>query len=165
MPETNISRELALQEAIRAQMAPIVQAATRTATLLQNSGMDKNQIRNVLNVAEESESVAVVANFIRYQIGRSGTGKAWQHSGFGLRVIEDITEQDQPVRKALDAVEKRVAGRIGEDAVTDDLRRQAHVDLMRYYLGYLNRAFIFGSNDDIKGSWRELKRAVEATNV
>jgi len=71
-------------------MDDIVRAANADAALLEGSGIDKNQIRNVLNVAEESHSLAVVANFIRYQLGRSQTGPAWRHNGFGLRVIERI---------------------------------------------------------------------------
>jgi hypothetical protein len=61
--------------------------------------MEKNQIRNVLNVVEESHSLAVVANFIRYQLGRSQTGPAWRHNGFGLRVIKQIESSDGVVHR------------------------------------------------------------------
>ncbi|MCB0194563.1 MAG: hypothetical protein KDJ65_21615 [Anaerolineae bacterium] len=144
---SNINPTLALQQGLKRHMDGIVKAATEAALLLQDGNLQKNQIRNVLNVAEESSNVAVVTNFIRYQIGRSGTGKEWQHNGFGLRVIEDITAG--PVQQTVANVIKVVSDRLGSGAVTAELKRQAHVDLMRHYLGYLNRAFIFGSLDNV----------------
>ncbi len=165
MQPTDIRRELAVQAAIKTHMDAIVHAATEAATLLEGGNMDKSQIRNVLNVAEESESIAVVTNFIRYQIGRSGTGCDWQHGGFGLRVIQDLTEEDGPVLRTVEGVAERVAGELDQGEIGADLRRQIHVELMLRYLGYLNRAFIFGGSD-FKDSWQELKRATrEATHV
>jgi hypothetical protein len=154
MDRQTMIRELALQEAIRQQMDGIVRAANDDATLLDGSGMEKNQIRNVLNVAEESHSLAVVANFIRYQLGRSQTGPAWQHNGFGLRVIEQIESPDGIVARqaqvALGQAQKR-AGDISQEA-TDETR----YDLMRYYLGYLNRAFYYGRETK---KWDDLRQA------
>ena len=142
MKQSTINSELALQSALRSCMDEIVHAANAEAALLEGSGMDKNQIRNVLNVAEESHSLAVVANFIRYQLGRSQTGPAWQKNGFGLQVIKQIESPEGIVARqaqaALDLARKRVED-IPQEA-SDELR----YDLMRYYLGYLNRAFIYG---------------------
>jgi hypothetical protein len=161
MPETSISQALALQEALKAEMDDVVRAATQAAVLLEPPGnMQKSQLQNVLNVAEESESVAVVINFIRYQMGRGDTGKDWQHNGFGLHVVRDITDDEGPVRQTLENVLNRVSARLGEESVTDDLRRHAHVELMRYYLGYLARAFVFGSSG-VKNSWSQLRQATE----
>jgi hypothetical protein len=160
MPETSISQALALQEALKVEMDELVRAATQAAVLLESGKIQKSQLQNVLNVAEESESVAVVTNFIRYQMGRGDTGKDWQHNGFGLHVIRDITDDEGPVRQTLDNVLNRVSARLGEEAVTDDLRRHAHVELMRYYLGYLARAFVFGSSG-VKNSWSQLRQAAE----
>lgn len=120
--------------------------------------MDKNQIRNVLNVAEESRSLAVVTNFIRYQLGRSQTRDAWQHKQqgkcFGLQVIQQIEASDGIVAKqtqaALERAQERVED-IPEEAI-DELR----YDLMRYYLGYLNRAFIYGKETR---KWGDLRPA------
>jgi hypothetical protein len=118
--------------------------------------MDKSQIRNVLNVADELRSIAVVTNFIRYQLGRGQTGPAWRTNGFGLRVIEQIETSDGIVAKqaqaALERVQEHVES-IPQEAI-DDLR----YDLMRYYLGYLNRAFYYGRET---GNWDELRQAGE----
>jgi hypothetical protein len=162
MNETGVHVELALQAALRRGMDAVVRAANTDAALLENSGMDKNQIRNVLNVAEESRSLAVVTNFIRYQMGRSQTGPAWRHppegQSFGLRVIEQIESPDGIVAKqaqvALVQAQKQ-AGDIPQEAA-DDLR----YDLARYYLGYLNRAFYYGRETK---KWKDLRQAGEET--
>jgi len=164
MSESQLLTELALRKGVQAQMDDIVRAATKAALLLQDSKMEKNQIRNVLNVAEESGSVAVVTNFIRYQIGRSRTGEAWQHKGFGLYVITDLEGQNGAVPhaagKAVQVAKSELDRR--KQAVPDDLEAEARQELMRYYLGYLNRAFSFANNEP-KGVdvWGELRKAVE----
>ena len=143
-----VKEELALHAAIRKQMDAIVVAATEAVQLLKSTSshgnvLEKNQIRNVLNVAEESQSVQVVTNFILYQIGRSGTGRGWQHNGFGLRVVNDITEPTEPVCQSLEAL---VADLENDVEMTQELCTRAHVELMRHYLGYLNRAFTFATS-------------------
>lgn len=163
MSDRKLLTELALRKGVQSQMDSIVHAATRAALLLQGSRMEKNQIRNVLNVAEESGSVAVVTNFIRYQIGRSRTGEAWQHRGFGLQVITDLEGQEGAVplaaRQAAGLARTELEGR--KQPVPAGLDGEAHRELMRYYLGYLNRAFSFGSSEP-KGinSWQVLNQAV-----
>lgn len=152
MSATTIVHELALQASIRRQMDAIVQAANADAALLEGSGMDKNQIRNVLNVAEESHCLAVVTNFIRYQLGRSQTGPAWRHNGFGLRVIEQIESPEGIV--ACQA--ERVLAQVGD--VPSEKAAEVRYDLMRYYLGYLHRAFYYGKET---GKWDDLRQAEE----
>ncbi len=142
--ESKVLQKLALEEAIRHQMDDIVRQAAEAVKLLKPSGekqsLQESQIRNVINVAGESESIAVVTNFIRYQIGRSSRGQQWQYNGFGLRVIEDI-EAGVVAKAARDAAAK-AAGKI-KGADQDSLYRRAYLELTRHYLGYLNRAFVF----------------------
>jgi hypothetical protein len=162
MKGDSIIQELALQEAVRRQMDDIVRAANGAASLLEGSNMEKNQIRNVLNVAEETSKVAVVTNFIRYQIGRSRTGQAWQHQGFGLRVIDDIERADWVVDKATQnavACARDLVTQRGGQADDAELERQARGQLMCYYLGFLHRAFYFGNETN---DWQELREAAEA---
>jgi hypothetical protein len=156
MQEPVSQLELALQEALRHQLDPLVHQAEQDAALLEGSGMEKNQIRNVLNVADESRSLAVVANFIRYQLGRSQTGPAWRKNGFGLRVIEQIEASGGIIVQQTQAAVKRAAKRVAEipQEAIDELR----YDMMRYYLGYLNRAFIYGKETR---KWQDLRRSGE----
>lgn len=162
MNQTTTHLELAMRTAMQRCMDKVVHHANTDAALLEGSGMEKNQIRNVLNVAEESHSLAVVANFIRYQMGRSRTGPAWRHARagkvFGLRVIEQIESPDGVVaRQAQVALEQawKHAENIPQEAA-DDLR----YDLARYYLGYLNRAFYYGRETK---KWDDLRQAGKET--
>ncbi len=144
--QAKILRALVLEDAVRRQMDTIVRRAAEAVQLLEPkgqgpSGMKENQIRNALNVAEESQSVEVMTNFIRYQIGRNKKDEQWRYQGFGLRVIEDI--ETGPVAQAADEVAQEAIERLGEEADQEGLRREAHLELSRYYLGYLNRAFYF----------------------
>lgn len=156
MNSQTLTYELALQKAAQRQMDSLVRAANADAALLEGSGMDKNQIRNVLNVAEESRSLAVVTNFIRYQLGRSQTGPAWRKNGFGLRVIEQIEDPKGIIAQQTEAVLKKAQERVEE--IPQDVAEELRYDLMRYYLGYLNRAFIYGKET---GKWNDLREAKE----
>jgi hypothetical protein len=168
--KSDILRALAIEDAIRHQMDNIVRQAGETIRLLKPNGgrseMKENQIRNVLNVAEESKSVEVVTNFIRYQIGRSSSNQQWQYNGFGLQVIKDIEEGEVPV--AADRAAKAAAEVIGEGADKEALCREAYLELTRYYLGYLNRAFYFcdkmgeAKGKPIPDPWAVVVRVKEA---
>ena len=92
-----------------------------------------SQLRNLIAVANETESPAVVLNFIRYQIGRDSGEKNWRraHNGVSLgdRLIEDL--QKGTVEQAL----AKVPG-VAEDKT---LRQLATIVLIRQYLGFASR--------------------------
>ncbi|HIP97652.1 MAG TPA: hypothetical protein EYH32_10610 [Anaerolineae bacterium] len=149
-----IPYELTLQANIRRQMDAIVRAANADAARLKESGMDKNQIRNVLNVAEESHSLAVVTNFIRYQLGRSQTGPAWRHNGFGMQVIEQIESPTGIVHRQAEQVLKALRDQYAD--LPENVADRVRYELMRHYLGYLNRAFVYGKETK---QWDDLRQA------
>ena len=144
-----ILQGLALGEGINRQLGPIIKSAAEAIVLLKPedgrmSDMKENQLRNVVNVASVSKGVEVVTNFIRYQIGRSSSGKQWQYNGFGERVIRDIEEgvvakgAQQSAEVAFEEIEKR-----NGTADKKQLCEEGYVLLMKQYLGYLNRAFYY----------------------
>ena len=156
MNQSTTRLELALQSALLHCMDDVVRDANADAARLEGASkcekLEKNQIRNVLNVAEESHSLAVVTNFIRYQMGRSGTGPAWRHNGFGLRVVEQI-------ESLMGVVHRRAEQGLAElPDLPEGAREQVRYELMRYYLGYLNRAFVYG-NSGLKDAWENLRQA------
>jgi len=163
--ERAMQASLALMQGIEAELKAIVYTAERTVTLLGNletSGMEENQLRNVLNVAQESQRVTVVVNFIRYQIGRKRVGEQWQHNGFGLQVIQDIEKTASEAAQR--AVDHATEWLIKHKQTVDELTRQqmqdtAHTKLMTYYLGFLNRAFVYIRKT--KGGWSHLKDLVD----
>ncbi|HZP02603.1 MAG TPA: hypothetical protein VFD30_20295 [Terriglobia bacterium] len=137
--------ELAMRKALDNELDQLVEAARRAILLLNDDrAMRENQIRNVLNVATSTESLAVVTNFIRYQMGRSGGNQAWLHSNFGQTVVNDLESEKGEVAKLAESVTRKVCEKTGSTDRNRILGR-ARVELARLYLGYLNRWFYYGS--------------------
>jgi len=91
--------------------------------------LEDKQLRNVEAVAAETESVAVVDNFIKYQIGRAKEGEGWRFGpdqGFG-----------EAVRQDLEWLKEQAGGKAGGGVTAKDLE----IRLVRRYLGYLTRYF------------------------
>jgi hypothetical protein len=156
MSEFATHLELAIQVAIRRSMDNIVRAANADAALLEGAGLQNNQIRNVLNVADETHSLAVVTNFIRYQLGRSQTGRAWRQNGFGTRVIDQIETSQGIVARESKAALRRMRDQGYE--VSPEMEGEVRYELMRHYLGYLSRAFVYG-NSGLPDAWGKLRQA------
>lgn len=155
MGSTDVHLSLALRSAIRRHMAPIVRAANHDAALLEGSRMEKSQLQNVLNVAEESHSLEVVANFIRYQMGRARIGDIWRHNDFGSCLVQQILAPESAIQQQTQKVLAEFPPSASlSDAVADEVR----FEFMRYYLGYLQRAFVYG-NSGVSDSWKQLKES------
>ncbi len=94
-----------------------------------------SQLRNLIAVANETESPAVVMNFVRYQIGRDSREQNWRfESGgktLGDRLIDDLSADAGAVRGAL----AKVPG-LDEDPLGKQL---ASMELIRQYLGFASR--------------------------
>jgi hypothetical protein len=135
---TDIATTLSLRQAIQRQTDGLIRAAAKNVALLENTGMEENQIRNLVNLAGATKSMEEVTNFIRYQIGRRRND--WEK--FGQAVIKDI--EIGAVKTALEAVMK--------EAAQADLI-EARAELTARYLGYLNRCFIYAKETR---DWRNL---------
>jgi hypothetical protein len=149
-------RELALEEAIKRQADAVVRLANQAiAGLSQNTKLEKSQFSNLLNVAQSSESVEVIVNYLRYQMGREqklwGTGQ----NDLAHVIIGHIRTELQ------DLVDQQIAAYLTErkiDAEPDRLR-EAHFRLVFQYIGYLRRAFVYGKAD----SFEKLKEVAHAS--
>ncbi len=130
-----LRRELALDQAIGAQLDKLVRRANQAVLqLCGKEKMEESQLRNLLDAAMESGSVEVTAGFIRYQIGRDDTN--WKE--FGHRVIRDISELGRDeTEKVVDSLKHMGI------ADADALKPRIQVRLMQLYLGYINRAFVY----------------------
>ena len=96
--------------------------------------METAQINNLLGVALETSSPTVVVNWARYQMGRKETRQAWAETGFGEQVIGQI-----------ERIGQQIAGQVAQEAFGDSAPehlQQAHIALIRLYVGYLKRWFV-----------------------
>lgn len=131
-----LRRELALEQAIGAQLDHLVRRAnTAVMKLRDKRDMEESQLRNLLDAAMESGSVEVTAGFIRYQIGRDDKN-IWKD--FGHHVIRDLGELGKQETGSVVAHLKQI-GITDADA----LKPRIQVRLMQLYLGYINRAFVY----------------------
>ncbi|MBO9382887.1 MAG: hypothetical protein J7479_10775 [Roseiflexus sp.] len=143
-----LRRELALEQAIGAQLDHLVRRANRAVIKLREKRdkMEESQLRNLLDAAMESGSVEVTAGFIRYQIGRDDKN-IWKD--FGHHVIRDLGELGKQETGSVVAHLKQI-GITDADA----LKPRIQVRLMQLYLGYINRAFVYAKKangfDDLK---------------
>ena len=164
MNTQTMQASVALARGVKAELGAIVHTAERTVILLEGleaSGMEENQLRNVLDVARDSHSVPMVVKFIQYQIGRARVGKQWQHNGFGLQVISDIEETvAQAARRAANNAAAQLARRrhTTDEITRDQIQASVHEQLMTNYLGFLYRAFVYVRN--VKGGWNRLSELV-----
>jgi len=134
---SDLRTTLAVRKAIDRQIDALIRAAAKNVTMLKGVEMKQNQIRNAVNVANATESMEAVTNFIRYQIGRD---RRWH--AFGKAVIDDI--EAGAVKMALDAV-------LRAEPEADCVSTRA--ELTRLYLGYLNRCFVYADKSE---DWQDL---------
>ena len=88
--------------------------------------LEESQFRNLLRVADTTESSEVVKNFLRYQVGRE---KKWGRGKQSLaeRIVNDI-----------DGNLKTTAQGIAKEAESSQTKT-IYIELIRRYLGYGSR--------------------------
>ncbi|NJL64509.1 MAG: hypothetical protein HC903_25155 [Methylacidiphilales bacterium] len=93
--------------------------------------LEESQFRNVLRVAETTDSPEVIKNFLRYQVGRD---KKWGRGKDSLaeKIVTDIGIEEQGGRLL------ELASEIAKDAGSDDMPL-IWIELIRRYLGYGSR--------------------------
>jgi hypothetical protein len=117
--------EAKLLQKIEEHLDEIVEIAENcvTNTNAASTDLEESQLRNLQNLASATDSVAVLENFIAYQMGRRKLPVA-----VGQRILDDIRE----------------LGRKAEEIVQDsrEVLRWARMELIRLYLGFLVRKFV-----------------------
>lgn len=126
-------KELLIRQILEELDTQLVQLAE--AVVDKTNGITKEledkQPRNVIAVADDTESVAVVDNFIKYQIGRSKENEGWRFGekegkGFGEAVRSDL-------RQIQEWAKSKASGQVKVE--------ELEIRLIRRYLGYLVRYF------------------------
>jgi hypothetical protein len=114
-----------LLQKIEERLDELVQIAERcvTATNAASTDLEESQLRDLQNPASATDSVAVLENFIGYQMARRKLPVA-----VGQRILDDIRE----------------LGRKAEEIVQDsrEALRGARMELIRLYLRFLVRKFV-----------------------
>jgi hypothetical protein len=117
--------ELQIQKAIRQSEDDIVMWIQEALDKSKYGNLEESQFRNLVRVADTSDSAEVIKNFIRYQVGRD---KKWGRGKDSLaeKIVQDI-----------DGNIKKTAQVIAECSQADFKR--IWLELIRRYLGYGSR--------------------------
>lgn len=108
-------------------------------TEIKSNDFGHSQLRNLIAVATETESPAVVINFIRYQMGRDSTKKSWSNRA----VVEGGSEGGPRLgERFIHEFEKgSVATALAGLGITGDplAGQLARIELIRQFLGFTSR--------------------------
>ncbi|MDV3347873.1 hypothetical protein QGP82_04145 [Leptothoe sp. LEGE 181152] len=119
-------KQFKIQEAIRKEEDDLVIAIEEALDGAKYGDLEESQFRNLVRVADTTDSKEVIKNFLRYQMGRDkkwGRGK----ESLGEKIIQDINT------KLTDK-----ASSIYQDiSLSDETDKKViAIELIRRYLGY-----------------------------
>ncbi len=100
---------------------------------LDRNAFGDSQLRNLTAVAMETESPAVVTNFIRYQMGRDPRGRNWANGTSGQRLGDRFIEEIQA------GAIKDALGEVPNVKGNPQLEQLARIELVRHFLGFATR--------------------------
>jgi hypothetical protein len=117
--------DLQVQRAIRQSEDDLVTWIQDALDKTKYGDLEESQFRNLVRVADTTDSAEVIKNFIRYQVGRDRKWGRGQES-LAERIIQDI-----------DGNIKKTSGIIAECSQIDF--KPIWLELIRRYLGYGSR--------------------------
>jgi len=130
---TESQTQLSIQKGIRQKednLVTLIQTALdKTNTY---GDLDNSQFRNLLRVAQTTESSEVVKNFLRYQVGRKEDNKPDKWGCGAGSLAETII---QHINDEL----KKAANQIATESKAPEEQKSIHIQLIRLYLGYGSR--------------------------
>jgi len=159
MSTEGLRRELHIGRAMDECMNDLV---GEVQTLVDNariweSRMEEAGVNNVVAVAQDTGSVEVVKNYIRYQVGRDTRNETWRWrvggaKSFGERLVDALDglhgRAQAIVSAAWEGEEEPPAGEVG----------RAWIQLTRSYLGHLKRYFVYRKKMSEAEQPREARR-------
>lgn len=135
-------KQLKIQQGIRKVEDNIVIAIEEALKNKSSYGnLEESQFRNLVRVADTTESIAVIKNFLLYQVGRDkkwGTGQ----NSLAQRIIKDI---DETINNLADRIKTDTDGNL------DDFKR-IRIELTRRYLGYGARYLVYQNKGNSENS-------------
>ena len=136
--DTNSTRQLIQQRALDKQTEYLVIQAEETISDRRMQDLRRSlktsQLSNLLAVAQDTGSPAAIANWVRYQMGRRETQRAWKQTGLGDDILRRIEEMGK--------VAQQMGQQLYGEAVTVEQIMALHVALIQQYVGYMRRWFV-----------------------
>lgn len=149
MNTETLRRELRINREIDNSMNELLAGMKKFVddTHIWESRMEVHQMNNVVAVAQETNSVEVVKNYIRYQVGRDVRNENWRWrvggiKNFGEQLVDKLDELH-------DLATGIVVGASNPGAPHRDVD-PVWVALTRAYLGQLTRYFVYNKKTKTK---------------
>ena len=138
---TEKAKNLKMNQKIGLQMETLIPKMRELADSYNLAGVrEKAPFRNVLNVATESGSgIEVTKNYIRYQLGRSGSNQMWRDKAdsdesFAVALVREIEKLSKDAEYVVQSIYEDPESELDKE----DIQR-VHLRLMQLYLGNLAR--------------------------
>ena len=137
---------LMMEQEISLQMEKLIPEMQKMAKNY-NLRDERSPFRNVLNVATDTiGGIEVTKNFIRYQLGRSGTNRMWRNTFDGKNFAGALVHKIDALREVSKTIVEKMNKRLKTEL--DDLWLQRiHERLMQLYLGNLVRYQAYLANE------------------
>lgn len=111
--------------------------------------MQRNQLSNLLATALETDSAAVVMDFVRYQMGRDSKCETWRvgQPSFGEELLKRLKELGQKAAGLIDVAVREYG--------IEPMKRESEEEriwmlLVRRFLGSLYRNFVYCDSEKKK---------------
>lgn len=145
MASLNLKQRRAL-DLVKEQLVPAAEQLLERGRVvdLESKHFGQAQLRNLIAVALDTESPAVVFNFIRYQMGRDGKSRnAWAKVPTGLAPARTLGELFlEELEADSGTVATALAGLAGELPTAVE-KQLARIELVRQFLGFASRYMKF----------------------
>jgi hypothetical protein len=109
--------------------------------------LERSQFTNLVTVALETNSVGVVLDYVRYQIGRDTSGKGWRiplgQTSFGAQLLEQLEGLRQRAGGLIDGAIRDFRDFRIEPSNRATEEMQVWMTLVRRYIGSLHRNFVY----------------------
>ncbi len=120
--------EAKVLQAVETRLDEIVQLAEEcvTKTGVVRTDIEESQFRNLQNLATTTDSIAVLENFVAYQVGRRRI-----NDRVGRQILEDFQKLNNMAREICQ-----------NWGLGKELIARVRAELVRLYLGFLTRKFV-----------------------
>ena len=108
---------------------------------IKRNDLGESQLRNLIAIANETQSPAVVLNFIRYQMGRDSRNRNWSKKADGGMGGETVGElflkelEKGAITTALEGMTSVIEN--------DEEKQLVRIELFRHFLGFASRYMKF----------------------
>lgn len=132
---------LLIRQGVEKQLSRVIRQVEELVreTQPEKEGMKNSQFDNFLGVTRETGSVAVVQNWIRYQIGRKQRGTAWHVRGFGEDILSHLADWEHDARNVASVA-------YSTEELTPAQVETVWIELVRQYAGQLRRYYTYASD-------------------